>query len=1211
MIEVLGPFEIAPEEVARLGARFTDAVNRLLQTEASATGMVGSSLVLNRVEPIQDGGVDAAIRDAPAGAEWIPEGDSAWQFKRSDLQPAKCAKEFAQASWAQEYIRADGTYVMVLGAPLPDTKLERRRDAILREAEELGLGIGRDWLRVYDANALARWMSLYPSLAISRVMGGPGSSAVDFSTWAQPRLGRMEWIPDELRQETIQTIRSALLEHASVDLRVEGAPGVGKSHLVLEALRDERLAPLVAYVADEAEMTGEMFHHLVGGGRSVVVVVDRCPSDRHGSFAERLPKDPRTNLVTIGPPGYPVTQRPVVVVEPMPSEAIDKVLSRNFPEMSNEDRRFVVDNSDGYPQVAALFARRVLVSETRLQAADLVTKTEVRQFIADRRPGSVALCVAEGIALFEKLGWEYEVSKESEQLARFLRISASALQSAGWELKQAGWLAVRGRYRAIASHRLAVFLASRKWAEDGDRIVSELLDQLEEPMAYALFRRLADLGRYEPAQNAVAPVLAPDGPFGSLEELCKSGRAARLTQLAIVLPNEVALHLHELLDRISEDDLRGQPTVRREVAWALEKLAWHTDTFHLAARSLIRLALAEYTTDIDPRLEPILARSKSHAAEKWTSLFGTMLPTTAATPEARMEYLKEVTRSEDVRERALAVEALKGVISVGEFAMVSAESQRGASVETRGTPRTWGELWSYRIAAINELGSLANDADPHVRSAAEDSLIDATSPLAGSGRPWEALENVLIRTPSLHGRVRHRLQSLETLYGRADRIDGSDEGEQRRRQAMDALASLKRRLPDQDNCDTLQLALSLPPWDHPDRIESVVVDAMAGFLRDHDEVQLFEFLATKQPNAGEFGVGLVSLPVQQDAALARLVNAYDVNPEALIGYFHRKTETDPQAVETFLDSCLGRSMPGIARLEIARIGEPTQRAREIIDGLVDRLPVADSAERVRVATEGFPEMLDRWMARLETQQDYNKVVNRVCCELSSNHALLPEIGRMVLELVLRRREFPRTGNESSWNWRHLAKAVLAGHEDELAEVMLDMIESPDRVITFSSAELSELLGLALKQSTERVWQRIGELLENGSSRLITYAEHWHLLAGVKPDLIKTWVGNDAHRARIVARIAPLGEDEPTVTTRHLLIAFGDDEQVTSILDLKLDCELQEGNRSAHVQRQIDRLNSWTKNLEEPPEVRRWASNTIVRLTASKNEALQEEAERGW
>ena len=1205
-----GPFEIAPEDVVRLGNGFTDAVNQLLQAEAAATGIAGSSLVLNRVETIPDGGVDAEITDAPAGGEWIPEGDSVWQFKRSNLSPKECAEEFGRAGWAQQKVAAGSAYVLVLGVSLSPKLLERRRVAILIKAEELGLNFGDGWLHVRDANALARWISLYPSLAVSRDMRGPGSSAIDFATWADARIGRLEWVPDEARQNVIEAIRSALSRPTSVDLRVEGAPGIGKSRLVLEALRDDGLAPLVAYIADEAEMTGEMFHRLVGWRPCVVLVVDRCPADRHGSLAERLPNDPAIKLITIGPIGHAVTRKPVIVVEPMPSEAIDKFASHNFPGLSNEDRRFVVDNSDGYPQLAEVFSRRVLDSETQLQAADLVTETDVRQFITDRRPSSGALRVAEGIALFEKLGWEGEASEECEQLARFLGISDSAMQLAGWELEKAGWLAVRGRYRAIAAHRLAVFLASRNWEDNGDRIVGELLDRLEEPMAFALFRRLADLGRYEPARNAMAPLLAPEGPLGSLEQLQMSGRAARLTELAIVLPKEVALHVHELLEKESEEELRNQPAVCRELAWALQKLAWHTDTFCLAAASLLRLAVAEPTFGNDPRASHIWARLKTDATAKWTSLFGTMLPATAAGPNTRMAYLISVAGSDDARERTLAIEAFQKVIAVWESVMVSGELQGGASVEARGTPQTWSEAWDYQIAAIDELGRLVGDPDPKVRSAAEDCLIEAINPLAGSGSLWETLEDVLARTPGLHGRVRHTVQSYESLFSGVDVIDDSDEEEQRHRLRMEALASLRSRLPDQDSRDTLQLALNLPRWDHPaDRVERAVLDATVGFLSDHDEAGLYEFLSRNQPNAWEFGLGLASLPLKQDPTEV-LVTAYKENADVLLGYLHRKTDTDPCAVETFLDAGLGRSMEDVARLEIARVGQLTDRTREIIDELVGRLPVADSAVRVRVTAEAFPEMLQRWIARLETQQDYDMVVKRVTRESRSNKALLGEIGTGVLELVLLRRRFPRTGR-ASWNWRHLAKAVLAGNEEAIAELVLDMIENPERVVTPGSTEVGELLGLAVQQSAARVWPRIGERLANGSWRLVRYAENWQLLAGVEPHLIETWVGSDADRARIVARVAPLGGDEPTSIARHLLAAFGDDDEVRSVFDIKLDCELQVGKRSAHIQCQIDRLNAWRNNTAEPPGVRDWARRATARLEMSKKRALRSEEERGW
>ena len=1208
-----GPFEISARDVSRLDAGFTVAVNRLLDAEAARAGMVASSLVLNSVDELADGGVDAAIHDAPAGGDWIPKGYSAWQFKRSDLQPAECADEFGGASWAHRYVQNGGTYVMVLGVPRTDQMKQRRRDAILRKAENLGLGLDSSQVRVYGANDLARWICLFPSLVIATVTGGPVSAAVDFSTWAETRLGWMVWVAEEPRQNTIETIRAALSEPVAVDLRVEGAPGIGKSRLVLEALRAAEYAPLVAYVADEAEMAGETLQHLTGLGRTVVLVVDQCPADRHWGLAQRLPNDPRVKLVTIGPSGHAVTPRSVVVVEPMSTEGIDKLLSLNFRGLSNVNRRVVVEIADGNPQIAEIRAEQASNPDRQRSAPDLITESDIREFLTDQPIGGLALDVAESVALFEKLGWDDELAPERDLVAEFLGLSTSDVESCGHELKQAGWLTARGRYRAISAHRLAIHLASRKWERDGDRIVGEFLDRLSVPMGLALFRRLADLGRYEPAQNAVAPLLAGDGPFGSFAQLRTPDRGTLLTQLAIVLPNEVSLHISELLEGVSEETLRAHPTVSRDLVWALEKLAWHTDTFRLAADSLLRLAIADHRPGTNSVLNLISAASRNNAEPKWTSLFGTMLPATAASTAARMEYVKRVARSEDPRERVLAVRAYEKVTARQESVMESAELQGGSLVEARGTPVTWGQAWAYRVEAIKELGVLANDPNPEVRSAAEDYLIGAINTLAGTGRRWKALEDVLVDAPPLHRRVRHQLQSLEAIYRRARNLDDSDEREHDRQLKTADLASLGSRLPTQSSRDTLHLALTKARWQYPvDRIERAVVDAMAGFLADHSEAALFEFLERSQPNAGEFGAGLVSLPLNQpDAALEGLVAAYAVNPEALLGYLHRRRETDgPHAVEAFLDSSLGKNMPDIARLEVARaVRQPTERILEIVDELVARLPVAETAMRVQVTLQSLPEMLQRWTARLETQQDYNILVKRLSRELYGEP--VPEsIASRVLELVLRRRDFPNTGQES-WNWGHVGKVVLHGNEEPLAGLVLDLIEHPGRVLSMGSDEATELLRAALQQRPGVVWRHIGDRLERGSPRVSSYLEQWDLLAGTEPAPIQEWIGANVNRARIVAGISSLGENEPTPMTRHLLATFGNDKNITSVLKLKLDCELQVGKRSEYIQRQIDRLDLWRKNIAEPIGVRRWARDRIAELTASKSRARRQEEERRW
>ena len=93
----LGPFDVTEDQIADTWTRFTPMVNRLLQVEADRNRMRGSALSFTEVEHIPDEGVDFELRGAPE-TDWLPAGDSAWQFKRGDYEPAECAKEFAGAA---------------------------------------------------------------------------------------------------------------------------------------------------------------------------------------------------------------------------------------------------------------------------------------------------------------------------------------------------------------------------------------------------------------------------------------------------------------------------------------------------------------------------------------------------------------------------------------------------------------------------------------------------------------------------------------------------------------------------------------------------------------------------------------------------------------------------------------------------------------------------------------------------------------------------------------------------------------------------------------------------------------------------------------------------------------------------------------------------------------------------------------------------------
>lgn len=1198
----LGPFQVTAEDIARLDAAFTDAINRLLETEAAAAGMLASSLVLNRVETIADGGVDASIHDAPPGTDWIPEGNSAWQFKRSNLGPTACADEFAKSKWAHDYLKSGGSYVVVLGVPLSEKLIEDRRRKIVDKAVELGLLADPESARVlvYDANALARWVSLFPSLAVNPVMGGPGTAAVDFTRWSASRRHQLAWTPDDARTEMIAAMRSDIVAEGVVEVRVQGEPGVGKTRLVLEALRVSSLEPLVAYVADAAEVSGELLEHLIGGGRTAVLVIDECPAERHASLAARLPDDPRIKLITIGHLGAAAARRPVLLIEPLPRGALEKLLEDNFSQLSSEARRFVVDHANGNPRWAEVMALRVLDAPDP-QAAELIARNDIDQFVSSMLPEGRSFFIATGIALFERVGWDREVATERELLADFLAVSTAEIQSAASELDGLGLLTKQGRFRSVSPHPLAVFLASRAWERDGQRIVEDLLNKLDEGMALSLFRRLADLGRFGPAQGVVAGLLGRGGLFESLQTIEERGTGRLLTQLAIVLPREVSRHLSELVEGAAESELRELTGVRRDLVWTLEKLAWHSDTFEAAADSLLALAMAENET------------YGNNATGTWKSMFGTMLPATAASPALRIQYLARAARHADPRRRLLAVDALAKAIDVRhESTMVSGELQGGVLVEPRGRPETWGEAWDYQVAAIDELAMLADDDDDEVRSAARAQLVGAIHPLAGLGKVWDKLEETLLTLPVLHPATRRELVSLQALYERRSPLDDTEEKKAERQVTAQALESLHGRLPEPRPDELLELALSQRRWDLEDgELQARVLAAMTDYCSERDPLEMLQLLGRDMPAAWEFGVGLASLDLDTDAALRALADAYEINPPAMRGYLLRRVEAgETDVIAAFLESPHASRLSDAERLEVALLVEPNERLRQLIDRLVVDLPTAAVVRRFpRPGDDSeLSRQLEGWCSRLKDQADYNAVVDWFSFALHGREEL-PELLRdTATELVLRRRDFPDVGRES-WDWGRIAGAALPGNELAFAELVLDLMEHHE-LITLGGEEESQVLRAALERQTEPVWSEIADRLEAGSWRISMSVRPW-LLSGLDPGPVEHWIGEDTERARIVARIAPVGGEQPTPIARHLLDKFGDDAEVGSSLYGALVSGSWVGNESDRIQRQIDQLNSWRDDKSERRGVRRWAADVVQSLMVSRQAALEREAERDF
>lgn len=1187
-----GPFSVGGADIERIrSADFSQFVNRLLEAEVAAGGMAGTALESTYRDNTPDGGVDAALRQATETV-WVPAGDSAWQFKAGDLPPAKCKKELEDATYALEILRAGGKYRLVLGATMTSAKTSSRRTALRDKARELGIALVDDSVEVIGADGLARWVEQYPALAVSPLWGGTGHVGQTFDEWSRSGPHQGEWTLSESRQHAIDGIRQILEGESQRDIHIDGASGLGKTRLVMEALRGHAFEPLCLYAPAADDFHVPTLSQLQAQGRTAVVVVDECDIRRHEVYGSVLTQGTSLRLVTIGEPTGSSTRSAIVRLAGLEDEAMTALLRANEPTLWPQATAVIVDLAGGNVGYA-LKSAEALLTHRGGYAGKLVTDADIRRFVTDQLPAGSLFLASGVLALFSRVGFDAEVSVELRVIADRLGVSEADLRSAAGHLERHGLLTRQGRFRGVRPQPVALYLASAAWLEVGERIVDELLPALEEDMTERLFRRAADIGDPDVSRKAVDRLMAPDGLFGSWEHLAAPGQSCLLVHLSVLAPTAVAVRLEALINGATEPELAGYQSIRRNLVWAVEKLAWHTQTFEAAADMLLRLALAENEN------------FSNNATGTWISLFGTMLPATAASPKMRLAYLTDAARASDPRIRALVVKVATHALDWHETTMVSGERQGGTVVEPRGTPETYEDGWNYRNSVTDLLRTMISEgAEPQIAEEALAALISAIHP----SLEVPALINHLAKVLSSLGdanlrKVRTEVEGLRALFVRATVSD-------RRPEALEKFAA---QLPPESADDRLWALSRMNSWDKEDgQLEHDIEEAATAIAANQGPDALLGLLANGEPPAAfEIGRVLAKLASERSQYLPDLRRHIDgPNSAATVGYLWRATEAgDATAFDEFVDSV---DATALRKVELTVRGPITAAAKERVVRLVDELSVADGARLLfrwmrDVTADEVADRIDGWRARMSTQIDYNATVDLLALWLHGRgDAVNERLHDTISSLVAERRRFPQLGQQS-WDWAQLASRMLGREPAALASLMLALVND-DALHVYEGSREEAVLKAAISNAGPPMWRTAMERVAAGSWRLAFATRGW-LAHSVDIATARDWVGDDIERARTLASVATLGAEELSDVAMFLLTRFGGDRQVSSSLYGAFVSGTWWGSEAERIGGQIDQIRGWMDDPALSKEVKRWLRELVVRLEASQVRAKQREAER--
>lgn len=1202
----LGPFSVDPSQVTGLGgAMFQQLVSRLLAAELAAAKMTEVALRTTHKENIGDEGVDALV-EAAAATRWIPAGDSAWQFKAGDLSPKKCADELDGATFAHEVLRAGGTYRLVLGKALTPNLVNSRQKELRAKAKALGFDATGQRFRVIDGNQLAAWVERYPALAVSKLLRGPGTFAIAFDAWTQKIKHRYHWVPSAEREELRTSILDFLHQANQHELRIEGESGLGKSRSVLEALRGSPYEQLAAYVGDASDLRSADIDHLIRQDRSAVLVVDECGRERHKAFAEQLEIGSAVRLVTIGHRDATMPQPQTLGLPPLPSEAIEKVLDNDFATLGAEARRIVVTTADGNVGWAIYLAAAVR-DAAATNALDMINAAGLSEFILSKVASDGDFLAISALALLTRYGFEGEKAPELEILGNGLDISVERLVTANRRLAELGLLTKHGRYRSVSPHPLAVLLASRGWEHFGERIIDDLLPALDASMAERLFLRAADLGSGGAPALALDRLLGTDGPFRSLDVIARDGNSRQLIQLAIIAPQAIATHLRTLIGNASDAELRAGKSIRRDLVWALEKIVWHSSTFEDGAELLLRLAMAENET------------FSNNASGTWQSLFSAMLPATAASPTARIDYLRRTASDPSTPRRQIAVAAAKQALDLRSTAMVSGELQGGVVVERRGMPATWGDVWNYQREAIRILGDLSTDTVASVREAAVMALVGSIHPMLEAAEVRGTLFDVLTNLPSQALRkVRTEIHHLNALFDRVETPEFRElappvEDVEPRRSALRELAD---RLPAPQPTEELQALADAQRWEWEDGELQHRIAAVAVSLPPIEATEcLASLLETTPPPHASFELGAALHAVSPGADALKTLSriASGTNVEGLVGYLHaQRDHGDDGAFDAFLDGDIASVLPAAVRLAVTVRGPKSAAGWDRALALQNSLPVREAALgifgwHIDVEPNRILALLNSWLPRIETQADYNACVDLTAMLVFRHPDLPADVEGRITGLVNLRQRFGDVGQQSH-DWTQLASRSLETNAEGLLETMLTQIAEGSLTV-YEHGQEQPLLRSAMAAVGAPSIGQIIDLVEAGSWQLQMNLRGWFDRAYQAKDLIAS-VADDVRHARTLASLIGVGTGPPSEIVQFLLTNFGKDDQVTSSLYGEFVSGSWTGPESNRLRGQLNQLDEWISDPALSAGVKAWARMVSSALQRRLEVVLVEEAEYG-
>lgn len=1205
-----------------------------------------------------DEGIDAVTENADSNRGVIPEGKTGYQVKAGDLEPRKCRDEvldeddeeedeYVLKSMVQDIVADGGKYVLILCTDITEPKRRRRLDKLDNAFEDAGYPDTE--VDIYTSSQLIGFVNRFPSLVAKYSTGF--EHGIDYDAWGRssPIQGIGTYVPSDEQEEHLEQIRELLNSQDDCSIvRISGVSGLGKTRLAYELLSPGHLRRRVIY-ADASDFRGSPLQNRLemDEDRSAILVLDDCSPEDHKHFHERFSsRSDRLAVVTISDSLKEVSADYSAELSPMATEKIEEILENEKPDITESGRNRIAEFSEGFPQIAALLVENIdddsspsLLETSNEDILDrlIIGSQEDSDFERDE-----VKQVLESFALFERVGWKDEEGNrhpETEWLIEEFGIEDNI------GVRKFDRIVQRQRERGILQGEyylslkplpLATYLLQSYWTAHGDRFGS-VFEEMPEEMVDRFGDRIPYMNAFETGREWVADVLGPDEWFDE-DKVFYSPVGSRLFLRFTEASAEDALDAaNRFLESKSVDQLQEfSGKGRRNMVWALQRMAVWEETFEDAAYHLLALGEAETEHQI-----------ANNASGEFANLFSPgpgRVSRTEVPPLERLPILKDAVQSESRERQRLGLSAASTALTTDHFSKTSGSERQGARpLPNLWMPETWGEIWEYYEEVWSFLREEIEELDEPVRSEAVDVLLKSARGIAKQSLELSETVRSTLVDLSNYDWI-DDAQVIQTVLRIVDYDieeypdDEAEEWQELAHQVSETSfrSRLKRYVGLAAGIDT-ERGISEDEYDA--EIEDLAEEAVSDPDIFEEEIS---WLVTGEPSrAHKFGSKLAEVDENREI-LDLIIDAIqqhnkDISPRVLVGYLGKLQKINESLRQDVLDQFreeeeLIHLLPylsvssGIRDEDVERLFEAIDSDDLEVQSLVELEPVTKVHERI--SEEMFSRLADRMLSE-ETG---------VCAValMSIFHTYYvwedesPEIDEelavhlLTHDVFLMNDSMVQYSQMTQYHWEETAKELIEVNPDtavQMIDPIFDNLGSKGTLIR-TSHDVNEVLSKILNKRPEETWRRITETLDKRDERMIWLsnwlsggfrAEGEYPIKSVPPELIWEWIDEDvSDNGVLAARLIPARffHDDKVCLARELLKRYGDDEDVRQAVSNNYHSETIVGPASEHYTKKKQNIEEF-KEKEEHPNVLKWANEEISDLEKKIRVSEMREEGRGF